>query len=109
MTKSNNEINRAYEAGRKVGKEHSEPSKETIKMIDDLKTSIEVNCTKMENIEKKVDEGFARVEKAIKEISDSKANKWVEKVMIGIGISIGTGLLGIIGWIIVEAIKRWQY
>lgn len=100
----------AYETGRKIGKRegHTEPSPGTIKMVGDLDKKLEVYCTKMEDLKETVISGFAEIKESIKELSATKANKWTEKVLIGIGSTMGIGFMGTLGWLIIEAIKRFK-
>lgn len=104
-----NEItNRALDAGKKMMDGHDRASPETIKMVGDLNTKIEVTYKAMEDLKETVVNGFAEIKESIKELSATKANKWTEKVLISAGASIGFGVLGVAGWALIEAIKRWQ-
>ncbi len=105
------DIYRAEGVGRTICKGHDTPSRETIQMIDELKTTIKVTCNQMENIEKKVDAGFKENSEQHKELVDmlsknldKKADKevvaklqenqtWISRLVIGLIVS------GVIGFI----------
>ena len=101
-------VEEAYETGRRNGQGHSVPSPETRKMVGDLDKKLEVYCTKMEDLKETVVNGFAEIKQSIKDLSATKANKWTEKVLIGLGSAMGLGFLSILGWLIVEAIRRFR-
>ena len=50
-------------------------------MTKSTETEIEILKVQMENIEKKVDEGFEAVIKRLDGMEDKFADKWVEKAM----------------------------
>jgi hypothetical protein len=117
------DLNTAYRAGLKniKGHEFDERTGEyksapgTIKMIGDIKIDLAKYCQQMKDLIKNVDDGFRNNSEEHKEIIsmfqeaiNQKANKWTEKVLIGVGSTIGIGFLSILGWLIVEAIKRFQ-
>jgi hypothetical protein len=102
------DMDRSYNAGLNNKTPHDNPSVGTLKIIGELNTKIEVTCKAMEDLKEAVDKGFSDIKEAIKELSETKANKWVEKVLIGAGASIGISFLGLLGWLIIEAIKRFQ-
>jgi len=69
--------------------------------MSDITTQIAVLETKMEQIANKVDEGFRanteehkEIMKAFEKAIEKKAGKWVEKVLLGAGATIGMALLG---------------
>jgi len=106
---------KSMKAGQTIGEGHSNPSPETLKMVGNLDKKLEVYCTKMEDLKETVVEGFKKngeehsaMMEAVKAMMDEKANKWTEQVLIGAGSAIGLGFLSLIGWLIVEAIKRFQ-
>lgn len=111
------ELENAYEAGRRVGKAegHNGPSPETIKMVGELNTKIEVYCTKMEDLIQKVSEGFGLNSKQheeivalLKESLDKKADKWVESVVKWFLLTVGLGVLGVVGTLIYQAIIHFN-
>lgn len=106
-------IERAYEAGRKVGLEHTRPSRETLDMIHNLDETIKLNCLKMENLEKKVDEGFKtntdqhkEIMTILKESLEQKANVWVEKVVVWLLIVMATTGIGALAFLIKETLYK---
>ena len=112
-----NKIETAYETGRRVGKAegHSSPSPETIKMVGDLNIKLERYCTKMEDLIKKVDEGFelnskqhGEIVALIKESLEKKADKWVETVIRWFLFLVGTGVLGVVGTLVYQAIIHFS-
>lgn len=69
--------------------------------MSDLTTQIAVIENKMNNIAKQVDEGFSANSQEHKEIlatferaMERKAGKWVEKVLVWTGATIGVILVG---------------
>lgn len=73
--------------------------------MEDNSIKIAILQTKMDNIEKKVDDGFHEikllvnnhmntVEEHMKSISEEKANKWVEKFVIGVSTIVGIAFMG---------------
>lgn len=108
MGKSLKQLDKEYKLIKKgIEMAHSKPSIETIKMIDDLTTTIQVNCKNMENIEKKMDEGFIenskRFDKLENIINDSlakKADKWVEKVIAWVGITWILTMIGALAFLL---------
>lgn len=103
-------------------KTNQEKTKETLNEQD---KKVAVIQNQMDNIEKKMDDGFhemkqvlnnhmntveahmetmnKRHEDGVREISDKKANKWVEKTLIAIGSAMGLIILGAIMSLIVPA------
>jgi CHASE3 domain sensor protein len=75
---------------------------------NDIKIAVLQN--QMDNIEKKVDDGFADIKRLIQEQSDridgkmsEKANKWVERAMIAAATAIGLAIIAaIMGQILIK-------
>lgn len=68
---------------------------------------------KMEDLIKKVDEGFnsnAEQHKEIctmlKEMLDKKADKWVEKVLVWAGITLATLVIAVISYLVDKTVFR---
>lgn len=100
----------AFYEGEKAGKisckGHDMPSKETIKMVDNLKTTIQVNAKIMENLSEKIDEGFRQNKEDHKEIKDlfnTKANKWVEDAIVRLNWIV---ILTVVGAILTLIFKK---
>jgi hypothetical protein len=109
---TSNDIDKAFQAGIKT---HSIPSPETKERLIKMETNYNNMVDKMEEIKvdnnrehKEIKEMICEVSNKIERALETKANKWVEGVMIWMGITIGTGFVGLLGWLIVEAIKRFQ-
>ena len=114
-------IQKAYEIGRRIGRsdDHCKPSRETIEMIAELKTKTLLTEQKMDDLIEKVDGGFKQLNERmdkdnaehkemmteVRQMVEEKANKWVEKMAIWIGITFGLGFLTLLGWLILNAIK----
>jgi hypothetical protein len=102
------DIEKAFEAGKIAGKEHSASSPETLKIVGDLKTDLKVYCAKMEDLSIKVDEHHKEVMDAIKELANKKADKWVENVMRWFLYSIALGFLAVLGTLIYNSIIHFS-
>jgi len=90
-------------------KEHDAPSPETRERLVKLETNYCNMAEKIDELSNKVDEGFKRIEEQIAAALKTKANVWVENVLIAAGATIGVGFLGVIGWMIIQAIQQWHY
>lgn len=69
--------------------------------MEKINLEIAVIKTEMKNITKQIDEGFSNNAIQHKELMaslqkalDQKAGKWVEKVVVGVGMIVGTAFLG---------------
>jgi len=73
------------------------------------KERIAILETNHKNIMEKIEEILEKVDNLEKKLDcalDKKANIWVEKVLIWLGIIIGTGILGYIGSLIIKVIEK---
>lgn len=103
------EIEKAYETGRRIGKEenHLEPSPKTIEMVSDLKIQLAETKQQMKDLCEKVDSGFKQNSEEHKEIMsmmqkalDGKAGVWTESVIKWTGVTIATLAIGVIGFLL---------
>jgi uncharacterized membrane protein YoaK (UPF0700 family) len=51
----------------------------------------------------KTDKSFDEIKLLIKEVSNSKANKWVESFILWVGAIVGAGFLGYLGNLVYKA------
>ena len=109
--------NEIYETGRRNGRRegHNTPSPETREMINNLKIDLAKYQQCMEDLIRKVDEGFKNNGDQHKEIVDliekmlaKKADVWVQTFVTYFLYIIGVGFIGTIGYIILEAIKHFE-
>lgn len=112
---------------------HNEPSPETLKMLgeqdkligilqtkqdtfmDKLEQSIQDNKEAHSEIIKEAEikhkslvEMMLKIEDKLDNALEKKAGIWTEKVLIGFGVIVATGLLGWLGSLIIETFKHIQ-
>jgi len=106
------DVDKAYDTGLKNG--HYNPNKETKnfmeesrRVMNNLENTIIKNQQKMEDLISQNTKEHEELKNLITESLKGKANKWVEKVMIGTGATFGIGFMSLLGWLIIEGIKRF--
>lgn len=65
-------------------------------------TDIALINKSMQNIEKKVDEWFSDIKQELKEMKNSFAWKWVEKVLIWVWITIWTPIIWALIYLVIK-------
>lgn len=80
---------------------HSEPAPETRERLVKLETNHNNIMEKIEEILKRFDNFETKLDCAL----EKKANVWVEKVIVWLGIFIGAGVLTYFGSLIVKVIE----
>lgn len=99
-TYTKREVEEAYESGRRNGRgdnhPHSAPeTKERLQALEINQTNfMEQNSREHAEIKKLI----AEIKQDIKEALEGKANKWVERVLIWVGLSIGAGIIAFLTW-----------
>lgn len=88
----------------RVNEGHQEPSPETRERLAKLETNHTNLMEKIEEILTRFDKFEDKLDKAL----DKKANIWVEKVLIWLGVFIGAGILGYLGTLIISTMNHLQ-
>jgi hypothetical protein len=97
---SPDEKHQIYKKGWDARELHSEPSPETRERLAKLETN-QLNYMEQNTKEhQELKELIIGIKQDLKETLEKKANIWVEKVLIWIGIAIGTGIVGFVTWFI---------
>ena len=120
--KRTKELNDKYEhiynekyAGRNLHEEPSPETRERLKALeitqqlfmDKLEQSIQDNKEAHNSIVEMINKIEEKLDRAIEKKAD-KDSQWAEKVLIGFGVVVATGLLGWLGSLIISAFKHIQ-
>lgn len=70
-----------------------------------LETQQETFMHQIENLDAKIDKNHEEIKLLIENGLNSKAGKWVEKVLIWFGAAVGMGLLAYFGTLLIKLIE----
>jgi predicted nuclease with TOPRIM domain len=111
------EIIKAYNTGLDNGnkKGHLTPSPETRERLIRLETNYNNMSEKLEELKIENQTEHKDIKKMISDLTDkldktleTKAGKWVESAMVWFLVAVSTGILGIIGTLIFQAIVHFN-
>lgn len=88
----------------RVSETYGEPAPETRERLAKLETNHTNIMEKIEEILIRFDKFEDKLDRAL----DKKANIWVEKVLIWLGVFIGAGILGYLGTLIIGTMNHLQ-
>jgi hypothetical protein len=88
-----------YNKGFMAGEAHQRPSPQTTKDISLLQTNFARMEEKIDNLSMRVEEKFEEILFSLKEVKESKADKWVEGFCKGSMIILCSSFLGLLAYL----------
>ena len=81
-----------YYGGYNDGLKHAQPSQETLRMFDNIKNQ-------MDDLKQDLKADIAEVKEMVREIRDSKADKWVESFSKGLMVLMATSFVSLLAYL----------
>lgn len=89
-----------YNEGFKKGQSHMQSAPETRERLSVLEINLKLSMEQNTKEHLEIKEAINEIKQTLKCALEGKANRWVEQVMIWVGIAIGGGIITFITWYI---------